>query len=336
MILLQQGKHYTESKYSLESDFERMIMDSHKVLFGENTIIIDAKRKIGSSALGNTIPDGFLFDMSDPENREFYLIEVELVSHGFYDHMFPQITKFFAFFNDTNQQRELIEKLFSIINTDAELKKQFKQYLGEREIFKFLTDVIDSSQNILMLIDGNKPELPTIINTYKDTWGKMVKVIMIKRFMNKDEAIFSVDPEFSDIEYTYQQGGDPAHSETPEVAEEFHLESVGENVKEIYRLLKQRMLELKGSLVFNPAKYYISIRDKKAFAYFKFRKKKLVVVVMLPEDQIRQSLCHHHVKELSESVQNYYNGSCASVDIPTLEHIDDIVDLLKVTMECNL
>ena len=130
MILLQHGKHYTENKYSLENDFERMIMDSHKVLFGEDTIIIDAKRKIGSSALGNTIPDGFLFDMSDPENREFYLIEVELASHGFFDHIFPQITKFFAFFKDSKPQKELIEKLYSAINTDSELKQQFKKYLG--------------------------------------------------------------------------------------------------------------------------------------------------------------------------------------------------------------
>ena len=126
MILFQNGKKYIESKYTIESEFEQEIVSSHKLFFGRDVIYIDAKKKIGSHALGNTIPDGFLFDMSDPDNREFYLVEVELESHDFYNHIFPQITKFFAFFKNSKRQKELVEKLFSTVNTDAELKRQFK------------------------------------------------------------------------------------------------------------------------------------------------------------------------------------------------------------------
>ena len=303
--------------------------------FGRQTIFIDAKKKIGSAVLGKTIPDGFLFDMSDPENREFYLVEVELASHGFYDHIFPQITKFFAFFKNSKRQKELIEKLFSTINNDSELKKQFKKYLGEKEIFKFLNDVIDSSQNILMVIDDDKPELPEIMDTYTDTWGKMVKIITIKQFVNGDDTIFSISPEFEAIEYSYQQAIPSTSSEQTVVSEEFHMEGVGDNVKEIYQTLKQKMFQVNSSLIFNVAKYYISIKDRKAFAYIRFRKKKIAIVVMLPETQIQQLLKHHHVRLLSQSVKNYYNGPCADVYIKNTDHIDEIIELLKITMQNN-
>ncbi len=55
-----------------------------KIFFGENTIFIDAKKKIDSKNIDATIPDGFLFDLSYPENPEFYHVEIELAKHDFY------------------------------------------------------------------------------------------------------------------------------------------------------------------------------------------------------------------------------------------------------------
>jgi hypothetical protein len=126
MILLQNDKRFNEYKYKSESEYEKDILTSYKTIFGSDTILIDAKKKIGSEALGKTIPDGFLFDLTDIENPEFYLLEMELESHDFYNHIFPQITKFFAFFKNNKRQKELVGKLFSTIDTDSGLKKQFK------------------------------------------------------------------------------------------------------------------------------------------------------------------------------------------------------------------
>ncbi len=331
MILFQNGKRYTETKYTLESEFELEIVNSHRLFFGKDTIFIDAKKKIGSASLGNTIPDGFLFDMSDPDNREFYLVEVELASHGFYEHIFPQITKFFAFFKNSKRQKELTEKLFSTINTDPELKKQFKKYLGEKEIFKFLNDVVDSSQNILMVIDGDKPELPEIMDTYSDTWGKMVKIITVKKYTCDQESIFSIHPEFETLEYSPQEVIIDREIHT-DISEEFHLEGVKDNVKQIYGAMKERLLSINPSFVFNPQKHYISIRGKKNIAFIYARKAKVRLIPMMPEEEIRARLQHHNVKTLSESVQNFYNNPCASVDINDLNNLNEIIDIIKTLM----
>lgn len=334
MILFQNGKKYIESKYTVESEFEQEIVNSHKLFFGNDVIYIDAKKKIGSQALGKTIPDGFLFDMSDPDNREFYLVEVELECHDFYNHIFPQITKFFAFFKNSKRQKELVEKLFSTINTDTDLKRQFKKYLGEKEIFKFLNDVIDSSQNILIVIDGDKPELPEIMETYSE-WGKMVKVITAKKFNCDDNSIFSVHPEFETLEYSPQEVIIEHETQT-DISEEFHLEGVKDNVKQIYDTIKERIIAINSSFIFNPQKHYISIRGKKNIAFIYPRKAKIRLIPMLPEKEIRKRIEYHNIKSLSESVQRFYNNPCASIDINDLNNIDEIIDIMKTLMEQDI
>jgi len=326
MILFQNGKRYIESKYSIESEFEQEIVNSHKLFFGNDVIYIDAKKKIGSVSLGESIPDGFLFDMSDPENREFYLVEVELASHHFYDHIFPQITKFFAFFKNISKQKELIEKIFAIINASDLLKQQFREYLGSREIYKFLIDVVDASQNILIVIDGDKAELPEIIDTYSDTWGRMVKVITARKFVCDNEVIYAVSPEFDAIEYSYQT---PPTNQTSgqelAVSEEFHLEGVSDIVKKTYKVLKEKFESQVPVARLNIAKNYISIRDTKNVAFLLFRKKKIVFVMMMPEEQMKKMLPSFNIKTLSESAQSYYNGPCAEIQLTGTEHLDEVV-----------
>jgi len=118
MVIFQDGKKFQEYRYDVEDELEKEIVDNSQLFFGKHTIYIDTKRKIDSKALGGTIPDGFLFDLSDKEEPEFYVVEVELKSHDFFNHIFPQITKFFAFFKNRKSQAELVEKIFSIVNTD--------------------------------------------------------------------------------------------------------------------------------------------------------------------------------------------------------------------------
>jgi len=187
--MFQNNRKFLEYKYPLEEELERDILSNSKLFFGDNTIFIEAKRKLETKTMGGTIPDGFLFDLSDIDNPEFYIVEIEISSHDFYKHIFPQITKFFAFFKNNKSQSDLVEKIFSIVNSNVELKSEFKNYLIHREIYKFIKDVIENSQNILLIIDDQIDELPEIISTYTDTWGKTVKPLILRKFKNENEII---------------------------------------------------------------------------------------------------------------------------------------------------
>lgn len=328
MILFQNGRKFTEYQYTKENHLEDEVVNKSKLFFGSHSIYIDAKRKIEGKSLGGTIPDGFLFDLSDKDNPEFYLVEVELSTHDFYRHIFPQVTKFFAFFKNSKSQSELIEKIFSIVNTDLILKKEFKKYLGEKEIYKFIKDTIENSQNILLIMDNDKNELPEIISTYTDTWGKMVKTMILKKFVNGDESIFTLTPDFENIEFADAESLETTDEES-EFTEELHLEGVNDTVRKIYLRIKKELLDYNKNLIFNPKKYYISVVQKKNVAFILFRKKKVRLVVLLPEEKVKDKIKNHIIKELSEGVQRFWNAPSCEIIIDSEEHIDEVIDLLK-------
>ncbi len=338
MTILQGNKRFVEAQFESEDDFERLIRDQSKILFGKDTIFIYTKRKVKGVALGASIPDGFLFDMTDLENPEFYLVEVELQTHDFYRHIFPQITKFFGFFRNPASQNELVEKLFSVINADPALKAEFRRFLGDKEIYKFLKDICEESQNILLIIDGDKAELPEIIDTYTDTWGKLVKLLKVKKLTHESEMLVSVEPDFVDIQYApdtdvKQSDEDDEKSSKQVYSEEYHLDGVSESTKQSYLAIKDHLAKNYPNASLNFQKYYVGIRTDRNLAFLKLQKKKLRVVVMMPEEEVRRVMTHHVVKQLSPSVQGFYNGPCCAVLFENNQNLDDFWALLKILIK---
>lgn len=81
-------------------------------------------------------------------------------------------------------------------------------------------------------------------------------------------------------------------------------------------------------LKYNPQRYYISLRKKRNFAFLQVRKKKITLVALLEPTQIEERIRHHMIVPLTESVQKFYNGSCAKIIITDNKHIDEIINLL--------
>jgi len=163
-----------------------------------------------------------------------------LVKHSFFNHIFPQITKFFAFFKNPASQGKLIEKLYAIFENDEELRKELKSKIGKKEIFKFIKDTIENSQNILLIIDGEKKELPEITETYTDTWGKIVKVAILKEYRKdsgKENPIFTLSPDFENIENIDIVSGnqDEQKDKKSVYTEQFHLEDINEDTLATYK-----------------------------------------------------------------------------------------------------
>ena len=225
------GNRFIETEFKTEDEFEKIVKENSKTLFGAKTVYFDLKNKIDTRTLGSSIPDGFLFDFKDKENPEFYLVEVELEKHDFYKHIFPQITKFFAFFKNSTSRNNLIEKLFYFIKSNPQLEEEFKEYLGKKEIYKAVKDIMESSQNILLIIDDNKPELQEVFETYTDTWDKIVKVEILKQYTANRKTIFTLNPDFEDIGFIEP----PIEEEVEErYTENFHTEGVEKIIVSIF------------------------------------------------------------------------------------------------------
>ena len=329
MTIIGNGKRYTDYKFETERDYEDDIVASSNILFGKSTVYINAKKKLESKSLGGTIPDGFFFDFNDKTDPQFYIVEVEVTRHSFFNHVFPQITKFFAFYKNTKLRKELVDKLYTIIDKDDAIRSSFQEFLGKKEIYKFISDIIESSQNILLIADGSFAELPEITNTYTDTWGKLVKYVEIKKYTCNTDYIYTITPDFDTIQYI--EPSEPIDKEDEEniSSEEHHLEGVDQVVKDIYAKIKQITLDIDNTVVFNPQKYYISIKAPKNIAYIQLRNKKVRFIAMMPEDRIRDIAKYYKVAPLSKGVQDFYNGPCAAVDITNLSHEIELSTLIS-------
>lgn len=330
MIVFFNDKKFTEFKYSLEEHFESMIIKNSKLFFGEKTIIIDAKKKIDTKSLGGSIPDAFLFDFNDLENPLFYLIEVELAKHDFFRHIFPQITKFFAFFKNKVSQKELIDKIYSIVNTDDIIKNEFKKYLGEKEIYKSISDIIDESQNILLIIDGDKNELPEIMETYNDTWGKAVRTIKISSFTNNSEIIHSMEPDFENIEISYDESDNDATNTNDAIDKNFWLKK-SEIVSRVAELLFDYTKDIykEAKLIYNNGGITISCNS-----YNQMRIKK-----RMGEQALIIFRCGNNENEISEllSSQNisFYKNSNKIRFKMNIKEIETHKDMFRKIAELN-
>ncbi|MEM2122208.1 MAG: DUF5655 domain-containing protein [Candidatus Bathyarchaeia archaeon] len=321
------GKKFVETGFESEDDFEKVVRDNFKLLFGAKTIFFDIKSKVESKTLGATIPDGFLFDFRDEDNPEFYLVEVELQQHDFYKHIFPQITRFFAFFKDPASRNNLIERLFSFIKSSQELEQEFKQYLGRKEIYKALKDIIENSQNILLILDGEKPALHEVFETYTDTWDKMVKVEILKQYIGNGKVVFAMAPDFQEIPFL----------EPPTITEErgrlytesYHLEGIDEKIISVYEQVKNALSKLDPKIGINPQKYRISLRKSKNFAYIILRKTKMHIVIMLPYEDGKNLIKKHKLNMLSQAMQNWYGAPCFKVTLENKENLEEIIKALE-------
>ncbi len=321
------GQNCEQIIYHKEDEFEKFILDNAETIFGTNSIYIDIKHRIENSSLGGTIPDGVLINLSDLENPQFYIVEVELQNHDFRSHIYPQIDKFFDFFSNIHERNKLTEKIDSIIRRDDSLQSKLKKLIGQKEIYRFLKDTLENSQNILIVINGYKHEIEEKMNNRLDTWGKWVKVQIINHFQNENQNIILANPPSQNLEF-----GDAVESATAmqsvdssQYSEEFHLKDCNENVNDIYNKLKKSFLKIKNTLTFNPVKYYIGVRDIKNIAAIRFRKRKLLVEFDLSEDEVNLESKHHKIR--------LYSSRGPMVEIDDTNYWDEIQKLIVKLVE---
>ena len=170
-----------------------------------------------------------------------------------------------------------------------------------------------------------------MIDTYTE-WSKMVKLLVLKEYRCGEDKVLSVTPDFESAALGEISGVKINEEGTGKIprTEEYHLDGVDPQVKEVYQAIKSSMQEFKPSLRFNPQKYYISIVDKKNFAYIYIRKKKLMVTIMLDENVVRNAVKYHKVESESEGVQKFYGGRCATITIEDKSNLDEVIEVLKV------
>jgi len=119
--------------------------------------------------------------------------------------------------------------------------------------------------------------------------------------------------------------------------EDSHLKNYNEKVRDIYKKIKKSFLKIEGSIKFNPVKSYIGVVDKKRIAYIQPKGKKVHLIVLMCEAEVRKVLSsgRHEVVSFSESRQRTWGGKSPTcgVNIYDTDHWDEIQRLIVRLVE---
>jgi predicted transport protein len=308
-----------EIKFKSEKELEQLILINSKTFFSEHTLFFKDKNEVRDEQF----PDKFLLDFSNPEKPRIYLIEVILPELRFGQY-FVRITHFLALLRNKNNHEELLRKLCEIINSNKELRKELMTLIPKGiENSVFISSLLVNRPLVLLISSGEQSELPLLIETYTETWGKMLKTLIIRKYSDEGKDLYPTTPAFADL-----LKNDKSKTEVVKSTEEDHLNATSETVRNIYNEIKTALLKADNSIEFNVKKIYISVRKNKNLAFFHLRKK-ISLVVMCPEEDTRKQIKHHEIKTLPASVQKFWNGPSCTIIIENSANLAEVINLLK-------
>jgi len=183
-MMVSKDKRYRVFSYDgKEQELQKVVEERTEDIFGNFSFFISKQRLASRRAELETIPDGFLLDVSDPDNPILHIVEVELKSHGL-EHIATQLLKFAISYAESKPR--LVRVIKECIRADADLQARIEDRLKEARQVKYLDQLIDAATdeeipNILVPIDGLEPSLKEVqkyiavpinylpIQTYIDT-----------------------------------------------------------------------------------------------------------------------------------------------------------------------
>ena len=99
-----------EARFENEKELETWAFENH-TLFFPGTILLEGFRIETQDNKGG-VPDGFIFDF---DNRQWWIVECELIRHGVWPHIAEQITRFLVATDNPSTHRKIRNNLFSYI-----------------------------------------------------------------------------------------------------------------------------------------------------------------------------------------------------------------------------
>lgn len=161
MLIVDGVKYKLWKPIEEEKEFHPLVKKNYKYIFGEDALYFDLKQKLSSKSGLAGIPDAYVIALTEP--KVWYIVENELSSHDVYRHIVGQVTEFMDLIDDLGNQKELVKIFCNEIEQNKELEGYVKKRIN-KEIFRFLTELLSTPPRIAVIIDKITPELDKALN----------------------------------------------------------------------------------------------------------------------------------------------------------------------------
>jgi hypothetical protein len=164
MLLFNDSK-YLKTPFQNEAELEKIIVTNYEYLFGPASLYLPKSKIVTADGFG-TIPDGFVIDL---DNRIWYIVEAELIRHGVYEHIVPQITKQLNAASQTEAKRKIEGLTVEQYSNDQTVKEKFVEaQIREIDIRKVLGDILSKPPVVGVPIDEVNGDLRDYSKTIKN------------------------------------------------------------------------------------------------------------------------------------------------------------------------
>src|SRR5438876_120571 len=120
------GKIFTLKHFENENELEKVVIENYKLIFGDNSIYFDVKKKVKSKKGGfGSIPDGYLMVFFN-KSPKLFIVENEISSHD-ESTISNQLMRFLATFKEGQYDTKAV--LMEVIKTNHEIKKSLEIFL---------------------------------------------------------------------------------------------------------------------------------------------------------------------------------------------------------------
>ena len=196
---------YYLKEYQLEKDFEQDVVANYRHIFGNDTIYIDIKKKIGDNIV--TIPDGYLLDFTFPNNPRLYIIENELSVHDAYKHIGTQLLKFAVSYKQSRLKIKhyILDYLSKMPNDMTFIEKKASE-MDYRNIDAMLESMIyKDTVDAIVIIDNSSVELENVLSHL----SMKIDIIEFRAYENRTgNRIYKFIPFNNEVkEFVASRGG---------------------------------------------------------------------------------------------------------------------------------
>jgi hypothetical protein len=201
-ILLIDGVRYEERMPATEDEFEQIVKEHAKDIFGEQSVYLDIKQKLKSKSGIGSIPDGYVIVLG--EGHQWHIIEVELSSHPLYEHIVPQVSKFISGIRNPSTQRDIVDALYREIDNDEFLKLRLKKAIGPTETHKFLSDLLSKPPVVTIIIEKHTEQLDEAISALAHP---QIKLVEFRTFIREGVGLAAHAHLFEPLHYAISAKG---------------------------------------------------------------------------------------------------------------------------------
>ena len=155
-MIVAGANKYFRAPFNDEAEIETVVKDYAEYLFGSSIVFIP-KSKITTMGGTGTIPDGFVVDV---ESEEWFMVEAELVSHGTWQHIAPQISKQLAAVDSQATRDSILDIALDLVKSDKDAAGVFADLdIAQLDIHGKLQTILRKSPTIAIPIDGVPSDL---------------------------------------------------------------------------------------------------------------------------------------------------------------------------------